>query len=139
MTINYGDGSPVLQWSQENPFNILRHGYLRSGTYDMSLTVENIYDGTLNKVEKKLLAQTSVQHYDHWSQVDIICPTAVEPGTFFTCQLYVLDEQLVKAELVDAISETVEDTTDWIRVPSKYSLILILGKLQTTLILLFNC
>ena len=91
----------------------------------------------LNKVEKKLLAQTSVQHYDQWSQVDIICPTAVEPGTFFTCQLYVLDEQLVKAELVDAISETVEDTTDWIRVPSKYSLILILGKLQTTLIFSF--
>ena len=38
ITIDYGDGSPVLQWSRENPINIFRHGYLRSGTYDMSLT-----------------------------------------------------------------------------------------------------
>ena len=38
ITMDYGDGSPVLQWSKENQINIFGHGYIRSGTYDLSLT-----------------------------------------------------------------------------------------------------
>ena len=126
ITINYGDGSPIVQWSQENPFNAFRHEYIRSGTYDMSLTVENIYDGAIQTAEKTMHAKQSAPAYDDDRALDIICPTAVEPGTFFTCQLHLLDEEFVKAELIDALSETIEDTTNWIRVPSKYSLTLII-------------
>ena len=67
-----------------------------------------------------MVAETSASHYDAYSEIDVICPTAVEPGTFFTCQLYVLDEEFVKAYIVDNITDTIEDKTDWIRVPSKY-------------------
>ena len=126
ITINYGDGSPIVQWSQENPFNAFGHEYIRSGTYDMSLTVENIYDGAIQTAEKTMHTKKSAFAYDDDRALDIICPTAVEPGTFFTCQLHLLDEEFVKAELIDALSETIEDTTNWIRVPSNYSLMSII-------------
>ena len=71
-------------------------------------------------MERTLVAETSASHYDAYSEIDVICPTAVEPGTFFTCQLYVLDEEFVKAYIVDNITDTIEDKTDWVRVPSKY-------------------
>ena len=67
-----------------------------------------------------MAVQKSASHYDHYSEIDVICPTAVEPGTFFTCQLYVLDEEFVKAEIADNITGTTEDETGWIRVPSEY-------------------
>ena len=92
----------------------------------MSLTVENIYDGTIQTVEKTIHVKKSAHAYDDDRALDIICPTAVEPGTFFTCKLHLLDEEFVKAELIDALSDTIEDTTNWIRVPSKYSLTLII-------------
>ena len=69
-----------------------------------------------------MVAEKSASHYDAYSEIDVICPTAVEPGTFFTCQLYVLDEEFVKAEIADNITGTTEDETGWVRVPSKYIL-----------------
>ena len=51
---------------------------------------------------------------------EIFCPAAVEPGSFFKCHVYLLDEEFIKAELIDSASDEVEESTDWIRVPSMY-------------------
>ena len=42
-TIDYGDGSPALQSSLDNPKNIFQHGYSRPGTYDVSLTGIDVF------------------------------------------------------------------------------------------------
>ena len=38
VTIDYGDGSQVLQTSLENPYDVHPHGYRRPGRYEVSLT-----------------------------------------------------------------------------------------------------
>ena len=51
---------------------------------------------------------------------EIFCPAAVEPGSFFKCFVYLLDEEFIRAELIDPATDDIEDSTEWMRVPSMY-------------------
>ena len=80
--------------------------------------VQNVYDGKLDYLPRRLVAEKRATAY--YDNAKIFCPTAVEPGTFFNCHISLMDEELIRVEYFDIISEKSVNHTDWIRVPSRF-------------------
>ena len=95
--------------------------YLNFSCKQLIVTVENTYDGTVAYLPRTFVANEAAGSQYQEEFTDIICPSAVEPGTFFTCHFYLLDEEFINVQIIDANSNPprpIEDSTGWMRVPS---------------------
>ena len=75
--------------------------------------MENIYDRKTQFISEKVSFNDT-----SWTESGLmVCPHAVIPGSYFTCQLQIdYDDEFAKIDLTDESGE-IETTTDWMKIP----------------------
>lgn len=72
-----------------------------------------------------MFTQVKVASFNQDQMYNIECPSVVLPGSYFTCKIWFFnsEHELIKVDLWDKENNLLEDTTEWLRVPEKFSTI----------------
>ena len=90
MTLDYGDGSGLITWTQDDPRQMYSHMYSMPGSYVISATVRNVKDNFLAaaSVEVRVFSDgeaSTTRELAAAFGAELKCPHTVLPGDYFYC------------------------------------------------------